>query len=593
MLDLIRKLRRLLTRREKIQAVLLMGGMVLAALLEMIGVGAIPAFVAALADPQAARIQPLSEWARSTFGVSAQKELLLLAASALLVFFVIKNLYLAILSYAQARYTFNRQLNISRRLFSAYLHSPYTFHLQRNSAELLRNTNQDAMQVVGNGLMPLLILVMETLTVTSILLLLLLVEPLISLIAFFTLGALTAVFLRVVRSKMLRIGEKERDYRQGMIQAVNEGIGGIKVTKVLGRELHFLGAFDAESRGFAAAGRVRHVLQEVPRLVLETGAVAGLLGVAAILVSQGRPVSSLVPTLGLLAVAVVRIIPSFNRITGALNSLRFGRAAIQGIYTDLATLERPAVAIPQPLTFTDRIRIEGVAYTYPGAAGPSLKGLTFEIPKGTAVGFVGPTGAGKTTLVDVILGLLRPDEGKVLVDGQDIHGREAAWQRRIGYIPQEIYLADASVRENIAFGIPGDLIDDEAVWRAVDTAQVREFVERLPAGLHTVVGERGVRLSGGQRQRIGIARALYHDPDVLLMDEATSALDNETEQIVMKAVESLREGRTLILIAHRLSTVEACDRLLFLREGVIAGAGTYPELLRRSGEFTRMVASKR
>lgn len=570
MLELIRKLRRLLTRREKLQAVLLLCGMLVAAVLEMVGVGAIPAFVSALTDPDAVREHPAGRSFMEILGLETTEELVLWGAGALLLLFIVKNAYLALMSWVQARYVFNRQVGIARRLFAAYLHTPYTFHLQRNSAELLRNTNQDAMQVVGAGLMPLLQLAMEALTVTAILILLLVAEPVISIASFVVLGGTTALFLRVVRTRMLRIGEEQRIHRRQMLQSVNEGLGGIKVTKVLGRQPHFLDTFDTAAAGFAVTGRIHRVLQEIPRLLLETVAVGGLLAVAVLLLAQGRPVASLVPALALLAVAIVRMIPSFNRITSALNALRFGRAALRGVYEDLVTLERRRTTPREPIPFEDRIRLEGVSLTYPGAEEPSLTDVTLEIPKGSAVGFVGPTGSGKTTIVDVVLGLLPPSTGRVLVDGRDLRGREGEWQRRIGYIPQDIYLTDASIRENIAFGLPEEEIEDEAVWRAVDAAQVREFVERLPAGLDTVVGERGVRLSGGQRQRIGIARALYHDPDVLVLDEATSALDHETERYVMDAIEHLRGRRTLLIVAHRLSTVEACDRLFSIRGGRLA-----------------------
>jgi ATP-binding cassette subfamily C protein len=295
-----------------------------------------------------------------------------------------------------------------------------------------------------------------------------------------------------------------------------------------------------------------------------------------LLLAQGRPPTEIVPTLALLAVAVVRMLPSFNRITGAVTMVRFGQFAVGVVHEDLRLLDHRGVADPAaPLAFHEAIRLEDVTYQYPGAAMPSLRGVSLEIPKGTVVGFVGSTGSGKTTLVDVILGLLGPTDGRVLVDGRDLRGHEAAWQMQAGYVPQDVYLADDTLRRNIAFGLPDAEVNEDAIWRAVDAAQVREFVARLPLGLDTVVGERGVRLSGGQRQRVGIARALYHDPEVLVLDEATSALDHDTERAVMDAVEHLRGSRTILLIAHRFSTVQGCDRVIEVARGRV-GAGKPP-----------------
>jgi ATP-binding cassette subfamily C protein len=576
MLELIRKLRYLLTPRERWQAGLLFVLMTGGAVLEMVGVGAIPAFVALLSDPEAARDLPVLGPQIEGLDELAPETLVLYGALVLLAVYLVKNSYLAVLSVIQSRYVFNRQVRIGGKLFAAYLHSPYPFHLQRNTAELLRNANTESMQVVGAGLMPLMMLTMEGLTVTAILLLLLAVEPLASLVALVILGGTTVLFLRLVRRRVQHHGEQIQ-YRYGkMIQAVNEGLGGIKVTKVLGRERQFLQTYAAHAGLYARAGRVRQVLIEVPRLFLETAAVGGLLGVAVLLLAQGRPSTEIVPTLALLAVAVVRMLPSFNRITGAITMIRFGKFAVGVVHDDLRQLDRGGAGDPAaPLPFHEAIRLDDITYQYPGAAEPSLRGVSLEIPKGSVVGFVGPTGAGKTTLVDVILGLLDPTDGRVLVDGRDLHGREAAWQRQAGYVPQDVYLADDTIRNNVAFGLADADIDETALWRAVDAAQAREFVERLPGGLDTVVGERGVRLSGGQRQRLGIARALYHDPEVLVLDEATSALDHDTERAVMDAVEHLRGSRTILLIAHRISTVQGCDRVVEVARGRV-GEGTVP-----------------
>jgi ATP-binding cassette, subfamily B, bacterial PglK len=568
MFEMIRKMTALLTPKERRQAVVLFGLMVVGAILEMMGVGAIPLFISLLADPAILHRVPAVEALADRLGLDTPQELILGGAIALFVLFFLKNLFLLGLSWVQARYVFGRQVHIARRLLRGYLFSPYTFHLRRNTAELLRNSNEDAFNLVGSGLMPLLTLAMEGLTVMGILLLLVFVEPVTSLTAFLILGATTALFLRLLRSRTLRYGKAMHEGRLKMIQAVNEGLGGIKVTKVLGREQAFLDTFVEAADTYAVSGRVRQLLSEGPRLLLETIGIASLLGVTALLLVQGRSLEALIPSLTLLGVAIVRMIPSFNRITGALNTLRYGRFALEAVHRDLSLLEVGATeASGEALPFREAIRFEGVSFQYPGAPEPTLRDVTLEIPRGVAVGFVGRTGAGKTTLVDLLLGLLSPTKGRLTVDGTDIHGRIRQWQRHVGYVPQDIYLSDDTIRRNIALGLKDEEVDEAAIWRAVDAAQAREFIERLPEGLETTVGERGVRLSGGQRQRIGIARALYHDPDVLVMDEATSSLDTETEQAVMEAVERLRNERTIVLIAHRLSTLRTCDYIVTVKEG--------------------------
>jgi ABC-type multidrug transport system fused ATPase/permease subunit len=411
---------------------------------------------------------------------------------------------------------------------------------------------------------------MEGLTVSAILLLLFWVEPVTSLVAFVILGGATALFLRLLRRQTIHHGEQMHVARLQMIQIVNEGLGGIKVTRVLGRERAFLDAFRRAAGAYAHSARIRQVLVDTPRLFLETVGVGGLLVVAGVLLLGGRTAIMLIPTLALLAVAVARLIPSFNRITTAFSTIRYGQFALRAVYKDLRDDESgaPPQGMP-PLPLTSCISLERVTVQYGGVRDPALNDVSLTIPKGCTLGIVGPTGSGKTTLVDVILGLLQPNQGAVLVDGQNISGREREWQRQVGYVPQDVYLSDDSIRRNVAFGLADEAIDNEAVWRAIDAAQARDFVERLPLGFNTVVGERGIRLSGGERQRIGIARALYHDPVVLVLDEATSALDHETERAVMEAVDSLRSTHTILVIAHRLSTIEGCDYRLSVKSGKV------------------------
>lgn len=596
MIDAVRKLRILLSPREQRQALLLLVLMVIGATLEMVGIGAIPAFVTLIGQPQRARTLPFvgNLLPRpSSDGTTAL--LVIVAALALLGLFLIKNCYAAMLLLAQSRYVSNRQVGIANRLFKAYLESPYTFHLQRNTAELLRNASNESFEVVGSVLMPGLVMSLEVLTIGAILLLLVAVEPVISLATFVLLGGVTVTFMRALRRRVIHFSQEMQQFRMEMIRTVNEGLGGVKLTKVLGREEHFSTAFRTQSARFANAMRFRTLMADIPRLYLETAAMVGLLGVATLLMAQRRSMESVIPTLSLLAVAVVRMIPSFNRITSSLTTMRYGRLSLDVVFADLGSLGALHNAgLPEPATplaFEDSLQLRNVSYQYPGSARASVENVSVTISRGATVAFVGSTGAGKTTIVDVILGLLLPTEGQVLVDGRDIRSNVRGWQQRIGYVPQDTYLVDDSIRANIAFGLDEESIDDGALWRAAEAAQLGEFIRGLPDGMATIVGERGVRLSGGQRQRIGIARALYHSPDVLVFDEATSSLDNETERYVMEAVERLRGDRTIIMIAHRLSTVRACDELFLLSTGSLIAQGTYEELLGENVAFRRLAGA--
>jgi ATP-binding cassette subfamily C protein len=578
-IDTGKKLSRLFDRRDRVRAGILFVAMLGGALLEMAGVGAIPAFVATLTNPEMIRTHPLGSSVLEWFGADTDAGVTILAGVVLAVVFVAKAVYLTVLAWVLNRFVFQWQVTLAGRLLGHYLRRPYAFHLRRNSAELLNNTNNDAMGVVSGVVLPFLKIGMEVLTLAAIFGLLLWVEPVTSLAALGILGGASYIFARVVRTRVIRLGREQRRQREEMIRAVNEGLGGIKMTKVLGREDHFLARFQDASVAFAKVGMVRAVLAELPRLVLEVVAVLGLLAVAAYFLTSGGSTETLVPVLALLAVSVARMIPAFNRIVNSLNMTRWGRASLDAVYADLIESGGDEVLSEVVPPLRDRIRLEDVSFTYEGTDDPVLRGIGLDIRRGEAVGLVGPTGSGKTTLVDLILGLLVPPGGRVLVDGVDLRGQEMGWRRQIGYIPQDIFLADVSIRENVAFGVPSDDIDETAVWLALERAQLAEFVRGLPQGLDTAVGERGVRVSGGQRQRIGIARALYDEPQVLVMDEATSALDQETEQVVMTAIERLKGGRTLILIAHRLTTVEGCDRVVLLRDGRMVAEGPPAEIL--------------
>ena len=369
---------------------------------------------------------------------------------------------------------------------------------------------------------------------------------------------------------------------------MQQGLGGVKDVKLLGREADFLSTFSEHSVKSGQVAQFMEILQKLPRLWLEVLAVSGLALLVLIMLSQEREMSSIVPTIGLFAAAAFRLMPSVNRILNAVQKLRYGLVPINNLYEDFQILEQePVVASidsPKKILLQDDICIADITYSYYEAPAAALSNLSIRIKKGESVGIIGPSGSGKSTLVDLILGLLTPDTGQILIDGQDIQNNLRLWQDQIGYVPQAIYLTDDTLRRNVAFGLPHSQIDDLAVKRAIQSAQLEEFVSSLPDGLETFVGERGIRLSGGQRQRIGIARALYHEPGVLVLDEATSALDTATEKGVMEAVTALHGSKTVIIVAHRLSTVENCDLLCRLEQGRLIATGTPAELLKVSSQ---------
>ncbi len=593
----LKKLLYLFTTRERWQIAGLFILILIGGGFETLGVGLVLPLISLLDNPQIIQEQRPVAWVYQAVGEPAPRQFLILVGFGFIALYITKNSYLTALQYLQCRFIYSKQVELSSRLFRAYLYSPYTFHLQRNSAELIRNLSIETTLFFVNVLSPGLLALTEITILSGIALFLFLMEPVTFLMAAGVIGLATMSFYRVVRIKLSQLGKSRQYYEGQVIQTINQAFGGVKEAKVLGREQFFLNVYRQNNTAYTRTLQYFQVVSQLPRFFIETVAVVGLMLIFVSVLVQGRELSEVIPTLSLFAAAAFRLMPSINRILNAVTAMRFSSHTVHVLYQDLMEL-KPLIAttnlsnfskIPDnALVIKTQIELRNVVYQYPGASDASLRGVSLTIPKGTSVGFVGSSGAGKTTIVDVILGLLPPTQGQVLVDGRDIYDDLSAWQRLIGYIPQSIYLCDDTLRNNIAFGIPADEINEDWIESAVESAQLTELVHSLPEGLDTLVGERGVRLSGGQRQRVGIARALYHNPEVLVMDEATAALDNQTEAGVMEAVEKLSGEKTLIMIAHRLSTVKNCDRLYFMNQGKIVDTGTYDELCQRNREFQRM-----
>jgi ATP-binding cassette subfamily C protein len=604
MIKQLNKLRPLFSRRDKLKYLAVFGLMGVGALLEVVGIGAVPAFIATLAVPEEVRALPYADTVLDALGITTPTQLVVAGAIAFILIFAFRAAYLIFLSYVQIRMTEHHRVRIARKLFDAYMRAPYEFHLGRNTAELLRNVNSETKSIITGIINPLLTMSLNAMMTIGIIGVLVYATPWSALVAVVIVGGGGWLFLQLVRERMKRYGKAARTERKKSIQAVNQGLGGFMDARVLGVETTLIEDFHQSIARFARYNRFKQFVGSLSNPLLEFIAVAGLMLVVLAMVITGNNLQSMVPLLGLFGAAIVRLRGSVSAITGQASQLGYNMASVDAVVDDLKLLQdmnekrllpeanrngRSGSPSSEKLPLRNRLQLEQVSYTYPNAEQPALRDINLSIEPGQSVGLVGATGSGKTTLVNVLLGLLAPQDGQVLVDGVNIHSDVRAWQNNLGYIPQNIFLLDDSIRRNVAFGVSDEDIDDDRVWNALYAAQIGGFVmEELPDGIDTFVGERGARLSGGQRQRVGLARAIYHNPDVLVMDEATSALDNETESLVMEALDNLKDDRTFIMIAHRLSTVKSCDQLFYLDQGRIKARGTYEELCAEHHDFRRM-----
>ncbi len=563
----------------------------LAAALEAVGAAAVFFLIKIVSDPSRIVELPLppsiSGFLASAGGAAALPWLTLAVA----LFYAAKNALLALFIYKQRSLMGESQVALSRRLLRGYLALPYPVHLRRNSAEFVRNVTESAYRVFDRVLWPALGIFTEGLVIGGIVAVLMWTATWPTVFAVAALFASLALLLKLTRRHVTRWGREEHRLKKEALQSVQQSFGGLKEIRVMGREQFFYDRFAALQEALARVMCQFETLSAMPRLIIETVFVLGMLLVL-LLVTAGIGRQDVLPVLGLCAYGGFRIVPSVNRILMGWNSIRFGAPAVDHLSDDMR-LFADALEGPEPagnFSFNDRIALRGVKYIYEGASAPALDDVSLVIRRGESVAIVGSTGAGKSTLINIILGLLRPSAGSVTIDGRDLTEHLRAWRSKIGYVPQEIYLFDDTLRRNIALGRDDAEIDDRRVASVLRMAQLEDVVAGMPLGLDTVVGEHGLRLSGGERQRVAIARALYGDPELLVFDEATSALDNRTERDLTLAVDALQGGRTVIVIAHRLSTVRRCRRIVFLRRGRIEGDGEFDQLLRTSREFRAMIA---
>lgn len=555
------KLDFIFNKKQKKQLVILAFMILLGAGLELMGVTAILPFINVAMDPASIYKSDILLAIYNFLNCVSVNVFLAILALVLVGIYILKNAFLVLLNYCIFRFTYDNQREMAYRLLDGYLKQPYTFFVQNNSADLIRNINTDTGMLFDTVLSTLSLFV-ECIVCGCLFVYLLITDKSITIGIGLLMTIFLFVFIRFFKKSMKERGEMERISRARMNKWLLETFGGIKETKIMEREGFFLGKVDEEYKNYADNHCVYQTASYMPKPIVETLCMCGVLLVVALKLLRGVDSEYFISTLSVFAVAALRLLPAFNKITGYLSRIMFNKSGVDAVYEDLLQVKELEKNIVKesdtvPLFFEKEIKIDNISFKYPNTDENVLTDVTVTIPKNKSVAFIGPSGAGKTTLVDILLGILHMQKGRILVDGVDIKQNMKAWHHKIGYIPQTIYLLDDTIENNIAYG--EDSIDEERLAKAIEEAQLSQFVNSLEHGVKTQIGERGVRLSGGQRQRIGIARALYSNPDILVLDEATSALDNDTETAVMEAINNLAGKKTLIIIAHRLTTIENCD----------------------------------
>ena len=564
------KINYIFDKKEKFELILLLFGILLTTILELIGVVAVMPFVNVVMDPTVIAKTPYLQRLHDVLGIQSTNGFIAILGIILIIVYIIKNLALILLYYAQYAFTFTTQKKLSSRMLKCYMNQSYTFHLKNNSADLMRNIDNDV-TMMFQAVISMLGLLAELCVCIILGIYLLISDKSIAIGMVAILGLFVLIFAKPFKNYLVRIGEEDRHYRSGITKWLHQSLGSIKETKILGRENYFCARFDENYRNWAEREKMYRLLQVAPRPILEAVCVLALLSVIIVKLLHGTSSAYFITTVSVFAVAALRLLPSINRIASNYGVIMFNIPAFDAVYSDLKQIEDldRFVGMERDLTdckmpFDKSINVDKVTFSYDGKDENVLENVCLRIKKNESVAFIGPSGAGKTTLVDLILGILKPKNGKILVDGLNIMEHQMEWRKNLGYIPQSIYLMDDTIKNNILFG--QECCEEAQLWKAVEEAQLKEFILTLENGIDTVIGENGICLSGGQRQRIGIARALYTNPGVLVLDEATSALDNETEAAVMDAINHLAGNKTLIIIAHRLSTTRQCDVIYEVKE---------------------------
>ena len=578
MKSILSKINYIFDKKQKVQSVFLCIGLFIGALMELVGVSLITQLVSLISNPEKIHSNKLMQSFYDIFSMEDDRQFFLFVVIALIFVYLIKNLYLLWINYVQYTFIFNNQLRLSGRLIDCYLKKPYTYHLDKNSAEMVRNVMLDSERFF-QMLLSVFLILSEILVSALLCLFLLIVDPIITISVVVILVVFTGLYLVAFKGKAKEYGKINQIYDGKMHQSINQALGAVKDIKILHREKFFANSFLAFGKKKMTAVRNNNVLGQFPKYLIETVCIGAVLLVLVFKIYNGEDLNEMIPQLAAFVIAAFKLLPSVSKVNNYANLVIFLKPSVDLIYRDIKDTEdmvnyEVVDAEGNLLETSDenqaqKISIKNLVYRYPHTERNVLNDISFDIPLGKSIGFMGESGAGKSTLIDVILGILTPTSGEVLYGDMNVHEHPLKWSKKLAYIPQTIFLSDDTIRNNIAFGIDEDKIDDEKVWAAVREAQLEDFVKSQPDGLDSMVGERGVRISGGQRQRIGIARALYDNPEILVLDEATAALDSGTEAAVMEAIDRLSGSMTLLIIAHRLTTIKNCDYIYKVEDGGI------------------------
>lgn len=588
----LRKFLYLIGRRRRWRWLVVIALAVVAGVLEIVGALLVFLLLGLIADPEGTLTLPIIGELAELNQAGVNEQTLLWISAGIGVFFIIRAGVRVAQAHLQNRLVHKAAARLSKRMFRGYLGLPYAAHLRRNSAELIRNAHGASRSLANQAFMPIVVIVAESILLAGLVLLLVATAPVATALAVAFMVPTVYVLARVIQPRLKRLGRLTHQMSFESLSTLQQSFEGLRDIKILGREGDFSRSYNRSTDEMARAQYQLGTVQELPRTFIETALLLFILAYFAFTISQGADAAGTLPVLGLFAYAGLRMQPSIQAIVRSLNNLKFSSAALDDVYADMVMLDREDRGLPkqitEPMPFRRDITLERVGYSYAQANGHALQEVNLQIRRGDFVGICGATGGGKTTLVDLITGLLEPTSGTIRVDGKDISDDIRAWQANLGVVPQNIFLIDDTLRRNIALGVPEDAVDDDAVEEAVHMAQLDRFVATLPDRLETKVGEHGVRLSGGQRQRVSIARSLYRKPSMLVMDEGTSALDNLTESNLVKTLENVRGERTILVVAHRLSSVETCDYIIFVDGGRVVATAPYRELIETNRAFREM-----
>lgn len=578
---IVDKYNQLLDARQKNRIFILFFMMLIGAFLEVIGVSLMLPLVSAIMTPDIIESNKYVAWVCELFDLHSYRTFVIVCIFSLIVVYIVKDLFVILEYYAQYRFVYNNQFATQMKLLHAYMKRPYEYYLNAESGEILRVVNADVSNTYAL-LTTLLSLVAESIVSFALLITVFVISPYMTIFVAVMMGITMLVIAKIVKPVLRKEGLRFQQNSAKSYKWLMQAIDGIKEVKVAQKEAFFEDQYEQSGTRLVKAQRTNSIWQNIPRLLIEMTSVCSMLAIIAVLIYMGGDVESLVPALSAFAMAAVKLLPSANRIVGAVNSVAYLEPSLDKLLENISILDeyenKETVAetdvcvkntSAKKMQVNDNIEMRGISYHYPNTEKNVLQAANMKIPVGSSVGIVGSSGAGKTTAVDILLGLLRPQKGQVFADGVDVVENYHEWLAQIGYIPQAIFMLDDTIRSNIAFGVQTDKQSDELVWKALEETQLADFVRSLPDGLETRIGERGIRLSGGQRQRIGIARALYGNPQLLIFDEATSALDNETETAIMESINALHGKKTMIIIAHRLTTIEECDMVYRVEDGKI------------------------